>query len=271
MMKQSLYSYMHQLTESQTPFAIATVVETKGSVSAKLGAKAIIDAQGNLLSGWIGGGCAESQCRERAVESINEQQGAIIDIDLDDEMLGAGMPCGGSMRVFIEPVIPNPTVWVLGHGRIAESLCQQAKELGYRVIINDPIASRQHFPAADEIVTDDLDYSSLQPKTQDYVVIATQHKGDHDSLAQVLKTDVHYIGLIASRKRAKLVIEHFQQQALPTEQLKRIRTPCGINLGAKTPEEIALSILCEITLLRREGNGQLMFETISSNADAIHD
>ena len=119
-MKKSLYSYLHQLTESQTAFALATVVETRGSVSAKLGAKAIINADGELLSGWIGGGCAESQCRESAVQAIQQQQGFIIDIDLDDEMLGAGMPCGGAMRVFIDPVLPSPTLWVLGHGRFAE-------------------------------------------------------------------------------------------------------------------------------------------------------
>lgn len=260
-MKKSLYSYMHQLSESHTRFAVATVVETRGSVSAKIGAKAIISAEGELLFGWIGGGCAESQCRESAVQAIEEQQGFVIDIDLDDEMLGAGMPCGGAMRVFIEPILPSPTLWVLGHGRIAESLCYQAKELGLRVVVNDPLASRQHFPAADELITDDLDYGLLQPNAEDFVVIATQHKGDHDSLAQVLNTPVNYIGLIASRKRAKLVIDHFQQRDLPAAQLQRIRTPCGLNLGAKTPEEIAQSILCEITLLRRQGSGELMFET----------
>ncbi len=260
-MKKSLYSYMHQLSESRTPFALATVVETQGSVSAKIGAKALIDAQGTLLSGWIGGGCAESQCRESAVQAIAEAQGFVIDIDLDDEMLGAGMPCGGNMRVFIEPVLPAPSLWILGHGRIAESLCHQAKELGFRVTINDVLADRQHFPAADELITDDLDYSLLQPHRDDYVVIATQHKGDHESLAQVLNTEVGYIGLIASRKRARLVLEYFQSRDLPAQQLRRIRTPCGLNLGAKTPEEIAQSILCEITLLRRQGSGELMFET----------
>ena len=268
-MKTDIYSHMQHLTSAQTPFAVATVVETKGSVSAKLGAKAVIDATGKLLNGWIGGGCAESQCRESAVEAIENGQGLIIDIDLDDEMLGAGMPCGGSMRVFIEPVLPSPTVWILGHGRIAESLCLQAKELGYRVIINDVMADRTHFPAADQLITEDLDYSQLEPHSHDYVVIATQHKGDHDSLAQVLKTDVNYIGLIASRKRANLVLEHFKQRALPDQQLKRIRTPCGLNLGAKTPEEIAQSILCEITLLRREGSGELMFEP--QVFDTVHD
>jgi xanthine dehydrogenase accessory factor len=259
-MKTDIYSHMQHLVSAQTPFAVATVVETKGSVSAKLGAKAVIDASGKLLNGWIGGGCAESQCRESAVLAIEESQGTIIDIDLDDEMLGAGMPCGGSMRVFIEPVLPSPTLWILGHGRIAESLCMQAKELGLRVVINDLMADRAHFPAADELITEDLDYSQLTPQNDDYVVIATQHKGDHDSLAQVLKTDVNYIGLIASRKRANLVLDFFKERDLPAAQLERIRTPCGLNLGAKTPEEIAQSILCEITLLRRQGSGELMFE-----------
>lgn len=269
-MQADLFTLMQQLKTSQTAFAIATVVGTRGSVSAKLSSKAVIDEQGKMLGGWIGGGCAESQCRETAVQAIAEQQAMTIDIDLDDEMLGAGMPCGGAMTVFIDPVLPAPTVWILGHGRIAESLCTQAKELGFRVAINDVLADRNQFPAADELIADDLDYSLLQPAPQDFVVIATQHKGDHDSLAQVLRTSVQYIGLIASRKRAGLVLEHFQQQNLPNEQLARIRTPCGLNLGAKTPEEIAQSILAEITLVRRSGSGELMFqspETLLSNVD----
>lgn len=259
-MKTDFYTHMHQLTQAQTAFAVATVIHTRGSVSAKLGAKALINSQGRVINGWVGGGCAQSQCCDAALEALASAEPITIDIDLDDEMLGAGMPCGGAMQVFVEPVLPQPMLWLLGHGRIAESLCAQAAELGFQVQVNDALAERTQFPAASEITRDDYDYLQLQPKANDFVVIATQHKGDHDSLAQILKTKVNYIGLIASRKRANLVLEHFSEQQLPAEQLARIRTPCGLNLGAKTPEEIAQSILAEITLLRRGGDGKLMFQ-----------
>lgn len=250
-MQTDLHALMHQLKAARTPFAVATVIATEGSVSAKLGSKALILDTGERVAGWVGGGCAESQCQQSAVEAINSEQPVTVEIDLDDEMLGAGMPCGGRMTVFIDPVLPSPSLWILGHGRIAEALCQLAKVLGLHVIVNDPLATPTSFPAADERQTDDLDYSALQPKPEDFVVIATQHKGDHESLQRVLQTQVGYIGLIASRKRARLVLEHFQQQGLTDAQLARIQTPCGIEIGAATPEEIALSILAEITHRRR--------------------
>lgn len=266
-MQTDLFTLMQQLKTSQQAFALASVVATEGSVSAKLGAKAVISADGQLLAGWVGGGCAESECRAEAVVAIESQQGKLIHIDMTDEVLGSGMPCGGAMSIYIDPILPAPTLWIIGHGRIAESLCTQGNELGLRTVINDPLADRQRFPRADELVRDDLDYSQLTPAPTDFVIIATQHKGDHESLAQVLQTEVSYIGVIASQKRAGLIVDHFRDQGLPDTQLQRIRTPCGLDLGARTPEEIAQSILAEVTLLRRHGHTdtRLLAQTGSLN------
>lgn len=262
-MQTELFTLMQQLKTSQRPFALATVVETEGSVSAKLGAKALIDDTGQMLAGWVGGGCAESECRYQAMEAIEQQQGRTISIDMTDEVLGSGMPCGGAMKIFIDPIIPAPTLWIIGHGRISESLCVQGSELGLRVVVNDPLANRQRFPQADEHIVDDMDYARLTPRPEDFVVIATQHKGDHESLAQVLNTDVNYIGVIASRKRAGLILDYFRERELPADQLARIRTPCGLDFGARTPEEIAQSILAEITLLRRHGSGEQLHHPLN--------
>ena len=254
-MNTEIYSLMHQLKHSQTPFAVATVVETEGSVSAKIGAKAVIDESGKRFAGWIGGGCAESQCQTSAVEAIKQGYGFTVTIDMNDEVLGAGMPCGGSMKVFIEPVLPNPVLWILGHGRIAEALCSIGQTLGYRINVNDPTATSAQFAGADDIINDDFDYESLNPDKNDFVVIATQHKGDHESLQKVLSTQVGYIGLIASHKRANLVFEFLKETGFSEQQIARVKSPCGLDLGAKTPEEIALSILSEITQIRRAGAG----------------
>jgi len=166
------------------------------------------------------------------------------------------MPCGGAMKVYIEPILPEPTVWIMGHGRVAESLCIMADLMGMNVIVNDAGAQWDKFPNATQVITDDIDYSNLQPKPTDFVVIATQHKGDHESITQALKCNASYIALIASRKRSRLVLDYLQEKDIAQSDIERVVAPCGIDLGASSPEEIALCIISEITLLRRSGTGQ---------------
>ena len=254
-MTNNIFEIISDLQQKQQPFAIATVVDTYGSVSAKTSSKAVIDANGYVISGWIGGGCAESSTCEKALECIEKNQTAIMEIDLDDEMLGAGMPCGGGMKVYVEPVLPNPTIWIMGHGKIAEVICTMGDILGYRVIVNDLGASRDKFPTANKIITDDIDYRQLTPAKSDYVVIATQHKGAHESIKQALSCDAGYIALIASRKRARLVLDYLVEQQFSDQEISRVVAPSGIDLGPQNPEEIALCIVSEITLLRRGGTG----------------
>jgi xanthine dehydrogenase accessory factor len=254
-MARSIFDIMNDMQQKQEPFAVATVVDTYGSVSAKTSSKAVIDAQGNMITGWIGGGCAESSTCEQAVECIRTNQTAMMEIDLDDEMLGAGMPCGGGMKVYVEPVLPEPAIWIMGHGKVAEVMCAIGDILSYRVIVNDLGATWDKFPAAKQIITDDLDYSQLTPKPNDYVIIATQHKGDHESIKQALSCDAGYIALIASRKRARLVLDYLREENFTEDEISRVVAPSGLDLGPQTPEEIALCILSEITLLRRGGTG----------------
>ena len=118
-------------------YVLATVVETAGSTSARPGAKALIARDGAVLAGWVGGGCAEATVRQAALDCLREDRPRVIDLDLDDEVLGVGMPCGGSMRVYVEPVLPQPTLWVLGHGRVAECLCRFGATLGFRVVVDE--------------------------------------------------------------------------------------------------------------------------------------
>ena len=178
--------HLRSMRDANTPYAVATVVEVVGSSSAKTGAKALISAEGEVVTGWVGGGCAESTACHAAVEALESGQTAIIDIDLDDEVLGVGMPCGGSMRVYVEPVQRQRCLWIMGHGEVAEHLCRFAHALGFRVIVNDPMATQDKFPDALERITDDLDYDKLNPHIEDYVIIATQHKGDHESMTRAL-------------------------------------------------------------------------------------
>ena len=250
------YQIIHEMYQRGNPFAVATVVETTGSSSAKISSKAVIDQAGRVVAGWVGGGCAESGTCAQALECMKSGEAAILDIDLDDEVLGAGMPCGGSMRVYIEPIIQKPTLWIMGHGRVAESLCVMAELMSLKTVVNDPILEPEKYPPNTTLITDDLNYSQLKPLECDYVVIATQHKGDHESMQIALKSKASYIALIASRKRARLVLDYLQEQGFaPQEIAERVLAPAGLDLGARTPEEIALCVLSEITLRRRGGSG----------------
>lgn len=242
------------LRAEKRPFALTTVIETLGSVSAKTGAKAVIDRDGRVVAGWVGGGCAESTVCHTAMECLRSQETRVVELDMNDEVLGTGMPCGGSVRVYVEPMVPKPTLWILGHGRVAETVCGIGALMGFDVVVDDPLADAGRYPDAVRLLTDDLDYSQLTVGPGDYVVVATQHKGDHESIPRLLRAGVRHVALIASHKRSRLVLDFLRQEGFGEDCLARVRAPAGLDLGARTPEEIALAVVSEIVMLRRGGN-----------------
>jgi xanthine dehydrogenase accessory factor len=250
-----------ELMAAREPFALCIVVEARGSTSARVGAKAVFNSEGAVMCGWVGGGCAESTIAHAVIESLETEIPQIVDVDLEDEVLGAGMPCGGSMRVYVEPIIPRPTLWILGHGRVAECLCHLGTLMSFDVVVDDPMASPDRYPDALRLVTDDPDYSALRPTARDFVIIATQHRGDHESLRHLLAGDAGYIALIASRKRTSLVIDYLRAAGFDQPALDRIRAPAGIDIAARTAEEIALSVIGEAVLVRRSRAAQRTGET----------
>jgi xanthine dehydrogenase accessory factor len=265
-MAKEFLDYLIAIRQKKVPYAVATVIDVVGSTSAKTGSKALIDQQGRVVTGWVGGGCAESTACDAAQNSIESGETNIIDIDLDDEILGAGMPCGGHMKVYIEPFIPKSTLWIMGHGAVAEHICHLADLMGFSVVVNDSGAEADKFPDASSLITDDLDYSRLTPSANDFVVIATQHKGDHESMSRALASDAPYIALIASRKRSRLVLDYLRNKQFTETDIARVLAPCGIDIGARTPAEIALSVVSEIVLLRRQASGVRMRDTLHREA-----
>ncbi len=239
------------LVAARRPFALGIVVEAQGSTSARAGAKAIFDATGMVMAGWVGGGCAESTIAHAAVECLEAEAPQMIDVNLDDEVLGAGMPCGGSMRVYVEPILPRPRLWILGHGRLAECLCQLGALMSFDVVVNDVLATADRYPDATRVLAHDVNYNALTPDMRDFVIIATQHRGDHESLRRLLASDVGFIALIASRKRTGLVIDYLRGAGFDQCAIDRIRAPAGIDIGARTAEEIALSVISDVVRVRR--------------------
>jgi len=260
-MSSDLYAKAAELTAQGKTFAVATVVRVEGSSSARRGSKAIIDAQGKLVFGWVGGGCAEGAVRNEALRSIEVRHPLVITLDMTDELLGVGMPCGGKMEVYIEPVLPQPDLLIAGHGRIAEALATFAHLLGFRIIVNDPGADQTSFPQAEQVIAEDFDLVQTPIGSNTYVVIATQHKNDHIWLQKALRGEAAYVALIASHHRAKLVLDYLAAEGVPEDKIARIFAPAGLDLGATTPEEIALSIVSQIVALRRGGSSRALHLT----------
>jgi xanthine dehydrogenase accessory factor len=263
-----LFQKAGELAARRAPFAVATVVRVEGSTSAKPGNKALIDAEGKIIAGWVGGGCAESAVRSEAQKCISQGRPAIISLDMMDEVLGVGMPCGGVMDVFIDPVIPKAELLIVGHGRIPEVLAELGYLMNLSVTVNDPTVGRDKFPHADRLINDDMNFDAFTVTQSTYVVIATQHKGDHIWLQKALEGNAAYIGLVASRKRSRLVKDYARAEGVPEDKLERVSAPAGLDLGAATPEEIALSIMGEIIALMRGRDTRTMRKSDEAEENA---
>jgi xanthine dehydrogenase accessory factor len=261
------YSKAAELAGRREAFAIATVVRVEGSSSAGRGSKALIDAQGKLVMGWVGGGCAESAVRGEALKSLRSGKPELITLDMQDEVLGVGMPCGGIMDVYIEPVLPRPELVIAGHGRIAETLASLGHLMNFAVTVHDPAAEREKFPAAGRIINSDLDVTQVAFGPATYVVIATLHKNDHLWLQRALEGEAGYVALVASAHRSRLVLDYLLAEGIPREKVDRVWAPAGLNLGAATPEEIALSIISQIVAFERGGEVMRKRATLAAEKD----
>ncbi len=232
------------------PSALATVVRTEGSTPVKPGAKSLFDGTGRLVAGWSGGGCIDGVLGDEARAALAAGEARTASLDLSDEVLGVGLPCGGRMEVFVEPIAPGPLLEVVGHGRVAAAVLRLAGGLGFRVRHHAPGPTPGETPA--ERIEGDLAFLRLAESPGSYVVVASQHKGDERAIARALERGAAYVGLVASRSRGRLVLERVRELA-PEAAVDLVRTPAGLDLGGETPEEIALAILAEIVQVRRRG------------------
>ncbi len=256
-----------RLKAAEEPFALATVVRTVSVTAAKAGAKAVIRPDGRIEAGWIGGGCARGATLKAAREALADGQSRLISIQPEDLLEELGVHAGddrdgikfaknmcpskGTMDIFIEPVLPRPVLFVLGSSPVALALVEQARPLGYHVTLAAPIADLGAFAEADEIV----DGFGVEPlaDTRRFVVVSTQGKGDVAALKAALSIEADYHGFVGSRRKMASLRERLQAEGFTAAALSRVKAPAGLDLGAITPEEIALSILAEITQRRRIG------------------
>ncbi|MBT3947379.1 MAG: XdhC family protein [Candidatus Marinimicrobia bacterium] len=253
-----------ELENNEKPYAIATVINVKGSSSGKVGDKAIFDEKGYRIIGYVGGGCIENRASDVAIETLINGIPKIIEIDLDSETIGMGIPCGGSMSVLVEPQMNDPVILIRGEGSIVESLCTIAKMLNFKVIIH---TSKSHihtsksneelYPNADKIITEGLGVEDIDDNIN-YFILATHHSNDDKIALEAIRKGISYVGVIASQKKADLIKEYLSDNNVSGPELKNLYSPIGLDLKATTPEEIALSILSEIVMLENEATGKQM-------------
>jgi xanthine dehydrogenase accessory factor len=244
-----------ELLAKGEPFAVALVVRYQAPISGKPGNKAIIFADGKIW-GWIGGGCAQPVVVKEALKALADGQPRLIRISpsasAEEGIVDYTMTChsGGTLDIYIEPVLPKPHVLILGRSPVAQTLAKLAKTIGYAVSVAAPGAENEAFPDAD-LVHANLDLGQLKIAPQTFIVASTQGDGDEEALEAALKTGAGYVAFVASKVKAGKVLDYLKKHGIAAERLAQLRAPAGLDIHASSPEEIAVSILAEIIQARK--------------------
>src|SRR3972149_6502323 len=257
-MKQ-IYQKTNELLDKQETFAVATIIDYKGSVPRRL-AKMIVTKDLKTY-GTIGGGCVEGQVAEEAALMFrNGTKGIVVkSYDLvEEEFGGVGMNCGGKIDVSIEIVEPDPRLIIAGSGHLSVAIAKVAQILDFEIFIVDPLARKENFPEDCGILPDFFENNlpNITISKNTYIVIVTRHKDDLPTLRAALKTKAGYIGLIGSRRRVLQAFKILLNEGFTEGQLEKVNAPIGLRIGAETPDEIAVSIMAEIIQQRRIGVSQ---------------
>jgi xanthine dehydrogenase accessory factor len=251
-----IYQELAKIAASGERAALATVISSRGSVPRKPGTKMLIKGDGTLV-GSIGGGNVEQAVQEKALEVMKSGEPQMINLDLTGSGEEAWMICGGQLDVFLEPIVPAETLYLFGAGHLSQSTAAVAKMVGFRVVVIDPrpeYNNNDRFPDADSLVVEEYDdaFSKLNVDENSYIVIYTPgHVSDEKCLRFAIGTEAKYVGMIGSKKKVKEIKERLRKKGASQQQLDEVHAPIGLEINAQTPEEIAISILAEITKIRR--------------------
>ncbi len=241
------------------PVALATVIRAQGSVPRHATSKMLVFADGRSV-GTVGGGEVESRTIEASKEAIRSGQARLESYSLAGPREDAVGVCGGQVEVFIEPLLPPPTVLVLGCGHVGQAVAHLAKWLGFRVVVTDDraeLCTPEHVPDADLFLPGEvaavLSHTAIDNQT--YVVAVSRgYLFDVAAIPILLESEAPYIGVIGSRRRWATTVKELKAMGIEEQALQRVYSPIGLHLGAETPEEIAVSIMAEIIMLRNRGS-----------------
>src|ERR1700722_2930836 len=259
----NIYEEIVKLQREGRSGAVATIVNSRGSIPSFQSAKMLIRDDGSI-AGTIGGGCVEAEVWQAAREVIASEKPRTLSFDLNqDPKYDTGLVCGGTLEIFIEPVLPVPLLYIFGAGHVAVALFKAAHSAGFDCIVIDDreaYANPERFPRAQQIIARDFDdaLKELTPTESSYIVIATRgHRDDMRVLRWAVQTHARYIGMVGSKRKAITVFRELTREGLKPDFFDRVHSPVGLDIGAVTPEEIAVSVVAEMIAARRHAERAL--------------
>ncbi len=258
-----IYEEIVKLRQSGRHGAVATIVNVRGSIPSFETAKMLVRDDGSIF-GTIGGGCVEADVWRAAREVMEAEKPRTLTFDLNQNpKYDTGLVCGGTLDVFIEPILPPALLYVFGAGHVSTALYKTAMAAGFDITVIDDresYANRERFPQAREVIAEDFEHamSHLNPREAAYIVIVTRgHRDDMRVLRWAVQTPARYIGMIGSKRKTITIFRELQKEGLRPELFDRVHAPIGLDIGAVTPEEIAVSITAELIAVRRKSEREL--------------
>ena len=243
--------------------AVATIVNVRGSIPSFETAKMLIRDDGSI-TGTIGGGCVEADVWQAAREVMESEKPRSLTFNLNqDPKFDTGLVCGGTLDIFIEPILPPALLYIFGAGHVSVNLYKTSRNAGFDVTVvddRDAYANRERFPEAKEVIADDFEkaMAKLNPSESSYIVIVTRgHRDDMRVLRWAVQTRARYIGMIGSKRKTITIFRELVKQGLAPELFDRVHAPVGLDIGAITPEEIAVAITAELIAVRRHAERAL--------------
>jgi xanthine dehydrogenase accessory factor len=258
-----LYEEIVKLRQEGRRGAVATIVNVRGSIPSFETAKMLVRDDGSIL-GTIGGGCVEADVWQAAREVMESEKPRTLTFNLNqDPKYDTGLVCGGTLDIFIEPILPPALLYIFGAGHVSVNLYKVARNAGFDVCVVDDraaYASRERFPEAKEVIAEDFDQAMarLAPSESSYLVIVTRgHRDDMRVLRWAVQTRAKYIGMIGSKRKTITIFRELTEEGLAPELFERVHAPVGLDIGAVTPEEIAVAITAELIAVRRHAEREL--------------
>ena len=252
-----IFEQIVQLRRDGRRGAVATIVNVRGSIPSFKTAKMLVRDDGSIV-GTIGGGCVEAEVWQAAREVMESEKPRTLSFNLNqDPKYDTGLLCGGTLEIFIEPVLPPALLYIFGAGHVSVNLYKVAKDAGFDVIVVDDreaYANRERFPESKEVIAEDFGQAMarLTPNESSYIVIVTRgHRDDMRVLRWAVQTSARYIGMIGSKRKTIAVFRELTKEGLSPELFERVHAPVGLDIGAITPEEIAVAIAAELIATRR--------------------
>src|SRR6202162_4328611 len=252
-----IYEEIVKLRQAGRPGAVATIINVNGSIPSFKTAKMLVRDDGSIV-GTIGGGCVEAEVWQAAREVMESEKPRTLTFNLNqDPKYDTGRVCGGTLDIFIEPILPPALLYIFGAGHVAVSLYKVAKGAGFDVTVADDretYANRERFPDAKEVIAEDFEQimARMVPNESSYIVIVTRgHRDDMRLLRWAVQTSARYVGMIGSKRKTIAIFRELTKEGLAARLFERVHAPVGLDIGAVTPEEIAVAITAELIAVRR--------------------